>query len=109
MFANNLGEQKRGNCCNHKGDRNQAERMRQGSAVAALAPRKSGQKLGDALAEIDGKAENRSQLNHNRVHFPVAAVRLTCSSASEIRRCAVELTGKNSVSPSTIPSTTESR
>src|SRR4029077_357477 len=31
------------------------------------------------------------------------------SSASTMRRCAVELTGRNSVSPSTTPSTTASR
>jgi hypothetical protein len=46
--------------------------------------------------------------------YPLSSVRFgakpdVCSRASEIRRCAVELTGRNSVRPSTIPKINESR
>ena len=39
--------------------------------------------------------------------FQYASSRLIFISASAMRRCAVELTGRNSVSPSTMPKMTE--
>ena len=41
--------------------------------------------------------------------FQYPSERLMCSNASERRRCAVELTGRNSVRPSTIPRISESK
>src|SRR5690349_19757487 len=47
--------------------------MRQHGAVAPLSFGKRGEKFDDALAEIYRQREDRSDLNNNRVHFPVAA------------------------------------
>jgi hypothetical protein len=46
--------------------------------------------------------------------YPLSSVRFgakpdVCSRASEMRKCAVELTGKNSVKPSTMPKIKDSR
>src|SRR5712672_3424928 len=47
--------------------------MREGGAVATLAARECGEKLGDALAKIDGQNQNRAELDDDGIHFPVAA------------------------------------
>ena len=54
---------------------------------------------------------DRAELDDDGVHLPVAGLSPAwrLSSSSPMRRCAVELTGRNSVSPSMIPSTIESR
>ena len=72
MLADDLGQKKRGNRGDHKGNRSQAERMSENRAVAILALRKSGKKLGDAAAKIDRQAQNGAQLNDDGVHLPIA-------------------------------------
>src|SRR6267142_4029516 len=47
--------------------------MRKCSAVATLAARERREKLGDALAKIDGQNQNRAELDDDGVHLPVAA------------------------------------
>ncbi len=51
----------------------EAERMSEGGAVSAFAPRKRGKKFGDAFAKKNRQAENGSELNHDGVHLPIAA------------------------------------
>ena|SRR5689334_20294511 len=46
--------------------------MRPHGSVATFTTRKRGEKLGDALAKIDWKAQDGAQLNHDGVHLPVA-------------------------------------
>src|SRR6266446_3626334 len=47
--------------------------MRQRIAVAPLALWKSGKELCDPFAKINWQAKDGAQLNHDRVHLPVAA------------------------------------
>ena len=73
MFSNQLGHQKCGDRSDHKRHHDQPERMRQWIAVAPLALGKRGEKLRDPFAKINWQAKNGAELNHNRIHFPVAA------------------------------------
>ena len=45
-------------------------------AVPAFSRWKGGEKFQDSIPEINRQRENRSQLNHNRVHFPEAVVQI---------------------------------
>ena len=108
MLADHLGQQKRRNGGHDECD-SEAQRMREGRPVAALAAGKVERNSAMRRAEIHRQAEDRAQLDHDGIHLPVAVDRLMCSSASESRRCAVELTGRNSVRPSTIPKISDSK
>src|SRR6202030_2858272 len=72
MLADDFRKQECGNCGDDKRDDNEAERMREDGAVTAFAARKCGEKFRDALSEIDRKAEDRAELDDDRVHLPVA-------------------------------------
>ncbi len=67
-----LRQQKRWHCRHHKRHAHQPQRVRQNCPVASLALRKCGQKCRDALAKIHWQAQNCPQLNHDRVHLPIA-------------------------------------
>jgi len=71
--------------------------------------RECAQKLGDPAAKIDGQAQDRAQLNNDCVHLPVSVTQIDVKQGFGMRRCAVELTGKNSVKPSIMPRTAERR
>ena len=61
-------------------------------------------KFDDPLEEEQAKRQDGAQLDDDRVHLPVGdRPSGIFISASAMRRCAVELTGKNSVKPSTMP------
>src|SRR4051812_32640980 len=47
--------------------------MRQCGAVAAFTPGKGRKEFRYAFAKVDRQAEDRAQLDHDRVHLPVAA------------------------------------
>ena len=72
MFADDFGQQERRNCSDDERDQCQAERVREYSAVAAFAPRKSGEEFCDTRAEVDGEAEDRAELDDDRIHLPIA-------------------------------------
>src|SRR4051812_40004443 len=48
--------------------------MCQSTAVATFSAGESAEELDDALAKVDRQAQDGAQLNHNRVHLPVAAI-----------------------------------
>ena len=83
--------------------------MGEGSAVPVFAFRKRGDEFDDSLAEIDGEHKDRAQLNDDCVHLPVATIEVDAEKRfSQAQVSAVELTGRNSVRPSTMPRITES-
>src|SRR5882762_6246920 len=72
-LPDHLGEQESGDRRHHKGHHDEAQRMRKECAVAASAFRKSSQELRDPFTKVNRQAKNRAQLNHDRIHLPVAA------------------------------------
>src|SRR5712691_10952860 len=72
MLANYLSQQERGNGSDHKRNRCQSEWMRQCSSVPIFAMRKGAQKFCNSRAKINRKAQDRSQLDHDRVHLPIS-------------------------------------
>src|ERR1700682_2511868 len=72
MFADDLGQQKRGNRGDDEGYGRQTEWMGEGGAVATLAAREVPEELGDSGAEIHGKRKNGAELDDDGVHLPVA-------------------------------------
>ena len=73
IFADDFGQQERRNRGDHECDGREAQRVRQERPVAPFASGKRGQKFRDALTEIYGQAGDGAQLDHDRVHFPIAA------------------------------------
>ena len=57
--------------------------------IAAFAIRKGAEKFGDPMTEKNRQRQNRSELNHDRIHFPKAAVQIEakqCLDNSQVRR-----------------------
>src|SRR5262245_48587756 len=73
MFSNHFGQQKRGNRCNHESHCCKAQWVREQRSVAALASWKSRKESSNSFPEIDRQAGDCPQLNHNRIHLPIAA------------------------------------
>ncbi len=73
MFPDRFCQEKCRNRRHYERNDSQAQRMRQDRSVPALAFWKCRKKLCDTLTEINGQAQNRAQLDHDRVHLPVAA------------------------------------
>jgi hypothetical protein len=59
-------------------------------------------------AKERGQGENCAQLDDN-AYFPEPILQVDLEECFAIRKCAVELTGRNSVSPSMAPSRIERR
>src|SRR5205814_196734 len=72
ILADNFRQQKRGNCRDDERDQREADRVREYSAVAAFSLRKCGKELRDARAKVDRQAENRAELDNDRIHLPIA-------------------------------------
>src|SRR6185369_1559366 len=73
MLAYQLGQEEGRGGSHDEGDHHQRQRMGECGAVTPFTIRKGREELGNAFAEVDGKAKDRTQLNHDRVHLPVAA------------------------------------
>ena len=71
--------------------------------------RKGTDKLYDAVPKIHWQSENGSELDHNRVHFPEAIVQVDVQERFTNAQMRGRLTGRNWVSPSTIPRNTDSK
>jgi len=99
-FPITLVSKKAGIAVTTKATRTRAQRMRKECAVAAIAFRKSSQELRDPFTKINRQAKNRANWNHDRIHLPVGrSSGLRGKGLRKSADCAVELTGKNSVSP----------
>ena len=72
VLANNLRQKKCRNGGDDEGNNRQPKRMSKGSSVPVLTLRKSGEEFRDPGPEIDGQAQNRSQLDDDGVHLPIA-------------------------------------
>jgi len=68
-----MGQQKSRAGGDDEGDHDERQRMRQVIAVMILALGKSGEELGDMLAEINRENQDRAQLDHDGIHLPVSA------------------------------------
>jgi len=72
MLANDLRQEKRRNRSDHEGDRGQAQRVSQSRPITILSLWKGAQKVCDPRTKVNRQAEDRAQLNHDRVHLPVS-------------------------------------
>ena len=61
---------------NDESNQGQTQGVGQNRAVAPLSARKGGEKCDDAIAEVDRQRQNRSELDHDRIHFPEAVLKI---------------------------------
>ena len=69
-------QKERRHCRDNERNEREPERMRENIAAPALAPRKSRKKFQDPIPKINRQRQDRSQLNHNRVHLPVGIMQI---------------------------------
>src|SRR5689334_17050710 len=76
VFPNLLGQCPGRHRRHYKRDQRQTQWMGEDRAIAAFTRRKSADELRDAVTKIDWQRENRAELNHDRVHFPKAVLKI---------------------------------
>ena len=109
ILADDMSQQVSRTGGHDEGDASQSEGMVPQVVAAVRTLGKSLDEFLEAGAEVDGQAKNGAELDDDGVHLPVAAGEVEPQALSTMRRCAVELTGRNSVRPSTMPRRMESR
>ena len=77
------------------------------SVFAVFAAGESADEFDDAAGKKQSEREDGAELDDDGVHLPVRVVEADVEERFAMRRWAVELTGRNSVRPSTIPRSTE--
>ena len=109
MLADDFNQQERRDRSNDKRNRDETQGVREYGFVALLAARKSGEEPGNPGAEIEKQRQDRTELDHDGVHLPVAIgetdVQQSLGNTQMRRRTYGE---RNSVRPSTMPRMSES-
>ena len=96
-------------CSHDKCDERQTQWMRKESAIAAFTFRKRAKEICKFVCEKKPAKRGSRQVESRSCTFSKSQLADRDAKRFAIRRCAVELTGRNSVSPSTIPKRTDNR